>query len=276
MNNYSSCLICGHTQLYVSESFDNYKVISCRRCEFGMVNPIPTPEKLDELYNSPEYFATHMAYDFDKITDEEISKNIRAIKSFHKQNLSGIDFPSKKMLEIGSGGGFALAAFSEMGFQTTGVETSAPAARFASERLKQKVIHIPFEDLMVTEGYDLIFLNHVLEHFMDVAAAMSKLSELLKPGGVLYVRVPDYDSFDRRISGKKWPAHAYFHISNFSEKSLRILFEQHGIEVFRVHKFVSDRLPKWINLILRKLPFKSAWINVVSGRTISVMGRKPN
>jgi 2-polyprenyl-3-methyl-5-hydroxy-6-metoxy-1,4-benzoquinol methylase len=274
MTSYSSCLICGSSQLYVSETFDTYKVISCRNCEFGLVDPVPTAEMLHELYNSPEYFATHMAYNFDEITDNEIRKNIDAVKSLHRQNLAGIEFKSKNMLEIGSGGGFALAAFSEMGFTTTGVETSAPAALFATERLKQKVIHTPFEDLQVKEGYDLVFLNHVLEHFVDVDVAMSKLNELVKTGGLLYVRVPDYDSYDRRSYGKKWPAHLHFHISNFSEKSLKILFRKYGFEVFRVQKYFSDRLPTWLKMLVRRLPFRSLWIDRVSGRTISVIARK--
>jgi 2-polyprenyl-3-methyl-5-hydroxy-6-metoxy-1,4-benzoquinol methylase len=229
---------------------------------------------LDELYNSVEYFATHMAYDFDKITDEEIRRNIDSVKKLHQQNLAGIYFPSKKMLEIGSGGGFALAAFSEMGFSTTGVETSAPAARFATERLKQHVIHKPFEELQVSEGYDLVFLNHVLEHFVDIHEAMTKLMELVKPGGVLYIRVPDYDSYDRKSYGKKWPAHLHFHISNFSEKSLKIILKKFGFEVLKVQKFLSERLPNWSKVILRKLPLRNLWINHVSGRTISVIARK--
>ena len=195
-----------------------------------------------------------MAYNFDEISDNEIRKIIDAVKSLHKQNLPGIDFHSKNMLEIGSGGGFALAAFSEMGFNTTGVETCAPAARFSAERLKQKVIHTAFEEIQVTEPYDLVFLNHVLEHFVNLNLAMAKLNERVKKSGLIYVRVPDYDSCDRRKFGKKWPAHLHFHVSYFSEKSLRILFRKYGLEVSSVKKYFSERiLPSWLKMLVRRL-----------------------
>jgi len=274
MSNSSSCLVCGSKDLYVSETFETYKVVSCKNCEFGIVDPIPTPEILDQLYNSEEYFAKHMDYNFDTISDTAIKKNIQKLKELYSATVSKVSFQGKKMLEIGSGGGFALAAFAEIGFETLGVETSAPASKFARERLHQQVIHTPLEDLDIKEGYDLVFLNHVLEHFLDLHAAIAKLSVLTKTKGVLYIRVPDYDSYDRKSFGKNWPAHVHYHISNFSEKSLKILLKKYGFEVFQVDKYISDRVPGLMRKVLNRLPFKSAWIDSVSGRTISVLARR--
>ncbi len=274
MSEYSSCLICSSKNLYISETFETYNVVSCGACEFGMVDPVPTAEMLDKLYNSEEYYANHMAYDFDTISDLEIKSIIANVKSLYQKTLSKVTFQAKKFLEIGSGGGFALAAFGELGFETLGVETSAPASKFARERLHQKVIHTPLEELEIEEGFDLVFLNHVLEHFVDVHVATAKLNTLVKPNGILYIRVPDYDSFDRRSFGKKWPAHVHYHISNFSEKSLKILLKSHGFDVFQVDKYMSERVPTWLRKILGKMPFRSSWIDFVNGRTISVLAQK--
>lgn len=50
----------------------------------------------------------------------------------------------------------------------------------------------PFED----KTFDLVFLNHALEHADDVVAAMNEVHRLLKQGGRAVVQVPYFRSVD--------------------------------------------------------------------------------
>jgi len=271
----TSCLICGRTEVRSVETFDDHAILECVACGYAMVDPLPTVEVLTRLYNSKEYFDTHMRYDFDALKDEDIARMVRTQFDFHGAMLRGIDLSRvRKMLEVGPGGGFAMKAFEKMGYDVTGLETSTAASAFIRSRQGLTMINSSLEDYVTApgEGYDLVFLNHVLEHFLDPIAAMTKLRSLVNPGGLLYLRVPDHDSFDRRAYGRQWPAYAYYHISNFSERSLRLLVEREGFRVLGVRRFISEKAPSWAKTLSRVT--RGRILNErFSGRTITIISR---
>lgn len=268
-----TCIVCLGKNLKTAQTFPSYSVVECQDCQFGRVSPLPTSGQLDALYNSPEYFATHMKYDFDNISDEKIMEIISNRKSLHRQDLNGLERNCRTMLEIGCGGGFSLKAFEAMSMNATGIETSKPASDFARTRLNVNVLNISFEAVDVQKKYDLVLLNHVLEHLIDPIASFKKLSNLVAPGGILYIRVPDHDSFDRRAYGSDWPAYAQYHVSNFSEKSLSLLFQKNEFKSTQKRFFVSQKASKLIQK-LAKGPFKKVLSKRYNGRTISMIGVK--
>lgn len=269
------CIICGNDNFTTAADFDSYSVLECNYCKFGIVDPLPSQETLNALYNTSEYFQSHMAYDFNKITEFEIQDLICRSKIMHGPNLKNIPInDSMRMLEIGTGGGFALKGFEEMGFEVEGVETSGVAVRFATQRLNLKIHHASLEEFDTKERFDLVLLNHVLEHFMDLRSVTRKLVSLLAPNGILYVRVPDHHSYDRRVYGREWPAYAHYHISNFSEKSLVLLYQQEGLQVLRTKKFFSERSPLLVKYFLKKIIRMKCFVDLFSGRTIAILGQK--
>jgi 2-polyprenyl-3-methyl-5-hydroxy-6-metoxy-1,4-benzoquinol methylase len=193
-----NCLICGCKNLSAAQEFAQYSVLVCRDCKYGVVEPAPTPDQLQTLYNSAEYYTTHMSYDFDTISDQEINRIVANHTALHSENLGDILNYCSNVLEIGCGGGFALKSFQNRSLSCKGLELSKTAADFAVERLGVEVLNQSLEDFTTHEKFDLVFLNHVLEHFPDPVAAMRKITSLIAQGGYLYVRVPDHDSYDRR------------------------------------------------------------------------------
>lgn len=269
-----TCIICrSNSPLTIVQKFPAYSVLECKHCKYAIVDPLPSPEVLAELYNSVEYFDTHMDYDFNSISETEISKKIEFNQKLHLSNIQKYIKEGQKLLEIGSGGGFAIKALQNCNLKVTGVETSTIAKEFAKEVLGVNVINSSFEDFQTEEKYDIIMLNHVLEHFLDPRAAMDKLSKLLKKDGILYVRVPDHDSFDRRVYNKNWPAYGYYHISNFSAQSLRLLFEDFGLEVLETKKYISDKIPGIMRKLMIMSPLKRLFVKKFNGRTITIIGR---
>ena len=268
------CIICGNAQLNKVQQFAEYAVMECTKCQFGIVDPIPDNETLNRLYNSKAYFDTHMHYNFDTITDSQIYKQVNLLQQFHRAMLEGVKVnPAKKMLEIGPGGGFALKAFSNMGYHVTGLETSTSATAFMQNRLGLNVINSSMEMYLPDENgrFDLILLNHVLEHFLDPNEGMKKLAAMLTPGGILYIRVPDHDSYDRIAYGKEWPAYAHYHISNFSEASLVLFQEKFGLKVLHVKKYISTKSPGYIKFLSKIPAFNHFLSKKYNGRTITTI-----
>ncbi len=268
------CDICDNDLIQESIAFPTYKVVVCSNCQYGRVDPLPDQETLGKLYDSAQYYDSHMNYDFNNISDEEIEEKIEKSRVLHQGNFAkfGVNL-SGNLLEIGSGGGFALKAFSRMGLSVSGLEMSKSAVSFCHDRLNLNVYHTSLEKSTLRETFDFILLNHVLEHFVDVRSAMAKIVEYLAPEGVLYIRVPDHNSYDRRKYGVNWPAYAYYHISNFSEISLTLLFDQFGLKPMGFHRFMSEQTPMIIKTIA-KGPLRDIMTKYFSGRSITAMAKR--
>src|SRR4051812_26475889 len=50
-----------------------------------------------------------------------------------------------------------------------------------------------------TAAFDAIVSNHSLEHFVELEPAVREIGRVLKPGGALYIAVPDATTITDRI-----------------------------------------------------------------------------
>lgn len=76
------------------------------------------------------------------------------------------------------------------------------------------------------ELFDIVVLSHCLEHFDNPRDVVTKAYDLLVPGGILYVEVPDGMRYDRCISTPL----GYFHVLNFNLLNLAWLVEDLGFD----------------------------------------------
>jgi SAM-dependent methyltransferase len=73
-----------------------------------------------------------------------------------------------KLLEIGSGLGFLLAEFKKDGWDTLGVEPDRFMCRYAKEELGVESLSTILENADIdNKSYDVILMNHVIEHVGD-------------------------------------------------------------------------------------------------------------
>lgn len=114
-----------------------------------------------------------------------------------------------KILEMGSGYGFDLCYLRKLGLDAHGIE---PGSSFgfegrydqalallkangcdkADEILFQAVGEsLPFAD----KSFDIVYSVSVLEHVRDVEKCLLEALRVVKPGGVVLMSVPNYDSF---------------------------------------------------------------------------------
>lgn len=59
--------------------------------------------------------------------------------------------------------------------------------------VKADILNLPFKN----ESFDVVFCNHVLEHIIDDAKAMSELYRVMKPGGWGIFQVPMKNSLEK-------------------------------------------------------------------------------
>ena len=99
-------------------------------------------------------------------------------------------------LEVGCGEGWLLSAARRAGWQVRGLDFSADGlARFHPELESAVTFGDAFENLdqLIEAGaaFEVVALEHVLEHVLDPAALLARLPRLLTPGGVVAITVPN-------------------------------------------------------------------------------------
>jgi ubiquinone/menaquinone biosynthesis C-methylase UbiE len=75
--------------------------------------------------------------------------------------------------------------------------------------------------------FDLVVLSHVLEHLVDVQGAVAGLAQLVKPGGLAYIEVPDASRYYEYLVA---PFHDFNteHVNHFSGTLLTCLMSSAG------------------------------------------------
>jgi SAM-dependent methyltransferase len=139
-----------------------------------------------------------------------------------------------RVLDVGAGYGFFLAALEKAGYEAYGMEISSHAAAEARKRTRAEVVEqgaeapFPYPD----GRFDAITLLDVIEHLEDYGATLASCRRCLKPGGKLFVITLNAHSLARPLLGKKWSWHQDpTHIHMFTAKMLRDGFGGAGLRV---------------------------------------------
>jgi SAM-dependent methyltransferase len=224
------CLVCGSHDIREHLTVNSYQVFRCAACGFQFVHPTPTPAELaryyDQSYAVPlERYARNSVRNDGHIADLERWQPVRG-----------------RLLEVGASYGHSLAAARARGWQTTGVELSPTASRYARQQFGLPVFAADLLDAPFAErSFDAAIMWHVLEHTHDPSAQIARLFDLLRPGGVLGLRVPNIAGFGARVAGRSWnwmspPAHLWY----FSPQTLPRLLVQHGFDILEVATLRGD------------------------------------
>ena len=197
--NYHQCEACGLTQqspmpMDTSAFYDDYPIHQKKSWLF---------RKIQSIIMKPVYFS------IDGIT------------------------PQSKLLDYGCGdGGFlenSLAAHLDL----IGFEPNISHSMHLSKNLGIPIFS-DFPELVSNyEGkIDVITLHFVLEHLSDPHDIFQKLFRLLKPGGILFFTIPNLDSMEARLFGRKWHAlDPPRHLTFLGEKHLLSMASKHGFEL---------------------------------------------
>lgn len=145
-----------------------------------------------------------------------------------------------RALDIGTGSGVYAATLKRLGWDVTGVEFDEAAARNTSERLGLKIHAGTLEGARFpAESFDFVSMFHVVEHLPDPVGTLREVGRVLRPGGRLMVRTPNYDSLTRRAAGRYWRGlEAPRHLCLFNRRSLARALAAAG---FRVTAAVTTR-----------------------------------
>jgi 2-polyprenyl-3-methyl-5-hydroxy-6-metoxy-1,4-benzoquinol methylase len=241
-----ACPICGesgHQFVFRDTGYDkkSYSIVRCDSCAFMYVNPQPSDEALARIYG--DYYGsekdtarTEQALEFRRPVFEEIMSIIGPAPQ-----------GGGRLLDIGCGNGDFLVKARERGWTVSGIEFSGPGANFARSR-GLDVKEGSFSELPYEDGtFSVVTLLDVLEHLREPLKTLVSVKRVLKPGGVLIVRVPNTPfqlvkaRVQRLTKGAAFTTMATpLHLNHFDSKSLASALRMAGLRVKRVDPGSAD------------------------------------
>lgn len=164
--------------------------------------------------------------------DKEYQENENLFRNIFKKRynlISKYTKSPKTVLDIGCSNGIFLDLYKNL--ETWGVEPSEVGYRIKDVR--HRIIHEFFEKAKLPQNYfDLIIMNHTLEHVKDAEIVLTKIYRLLKKDGILFIDVPNAGGLGAKIMGDRWPyklpkEHSY----QFTRALLSKMIEDSGFKV---------------------------------------------
>jgi 2-polyprenyl-3-methyl-5-hydroxy-6-metoxy-1,4-benzoquinol methylase len=226
------CPLCNITPKRFAVDYQGFTLCRCPGCKLKFVSPRLSFEELAEKVYADNYFAKRG--EGRETSAEELDYYIRQIADFKR--LLGT---RTKILDIGCGNGAFLDFARGEGFDIAGVDIRlVPDAQDLGCPLWEgQLEEIDFGG----EQFDLIRLNHVLEHTQNPLRELEICRELLRPGGILYISVPNMAGISARLkslqSWWRFKAHrwrhfaAMHHLFFFSPATLRTMIGRSGLKV---------------------------------------------
>lgn len=190
----------------------------------GILKTHPQPEQLDNYYLSDNYLShsdrkeSFFDHAYQWVKKQNLSSKLALVKKYYS---------SGKVLDIGAGVGDFVNYLSIHGYEATGYEPNQQAREVALKKGVYLLDNIEEH----TATYDVVTMYHVLEHVPDLNIQMDLVTRLLKPGGILIVALPNYDSWDARFFKKDWAAYDVpRHLFHFN-RTAALSFFKHYFEV---------------------------------------------
>ncbi len=166
-------------------------------------------------------------------------------------------------LEVGCGTGAFLGLLKKSDLKAVGIE---PEKAFFKEAIKRgTVFNGTFEEFKSEKLFDAVFFWHSLEHFKSVNSTLSKAAKLLKPGGLIFIEVPNI----KRPYAKLSFFFTNMHASYFSTNTLNSFLIKNGF-TYGITKVVEPygflRCVAGVRKTeKRKSVFKDNWPGIVLG-----------
>ena len=191
-----SCLVCGRTRLGRIHRTPHQVLLRCKHCRLVFGWPVFSREALLE-YNAISFrgegFPETAGY-FDRC---RVGLDGSSLLRQYRRGLEQISrvVPSGRLLDVGCGVPIFLELARSAGYTAQGIDSVPEVSGIARDDFGLVVENAPFDRCGLEKAsFDVITMWDFLEHLPDPVDALMLSQQLLRPGGVLFVSVPNHRS----------------------------------------------------------------------------------
>jgi SAM-dependent methyltransferase len=212
-----------------------WNLYQCRGCDCAYLDPRPTPESIGLAYHQ-QYSTYSPRQKAEAGSLGTVFRLRRALANGYRNWRFGTDYrpasnlgiavalisprlrwtldrsfrnlprsePGARLLDLGFGGGTFLESARDAGWQVAGADPDSIAVAAALKRgldVRQGGIET-FSDM--PGHFDVITINHVIEHVHNPRTTLQTAYQLLKPGGILWLSTPNIQSLSHLHYGRNW------------------------------------------------------------------------
>jgi 2-polyprenyl-3-methyl-5-hydroxy-6-metoxy-1,4-benzoquinol methylase len=240
------CPLCGsggHRPLFVKRG---YTFVRCSACSLVFSNPQVDEARAIDRYGSSasaelwaEVLLSERQLELDRAKFEQIAEELEPFRG------------DGRLLDVGCSIGLFLDVARARGFEGVGIEFGERALRHARGELGLEVLDVPLAEAgFDAESFDVVTVLSVLEHTNDPRAMLREVARVLKPGGALYVIVPNLESLACRVLHERAATFdGRNHLVYFSPRTLEDALGREGFAARHVSTHVGslDPVLQWLS-----------------------------
>jgi 2-polyprenyl-3-methyl-5-hydroxy-6-metoxy-1,4-benzoquinol methylase len=188
---------------------DHMQLVRCSGCDLVFVNPAFDEAHYQQVYASEAYQRIMQGLG-ESSHDYRVERFGRERVAIMVRHLTAAT-ATPRYLDVGCSTGFAVEAARDAGWDAMGVDLNPSAIDFGRRRgLNLQPIGLA-DTSFEPSSFDAVSLFDVLEHLLHPRQTLEQAARLLRPGGIVFVYVPNYASASRMLMGADahfiWPTH---------------------------------------------------------------------
>lgn len=239
-------------------------IVRCLKCRLIYVNPrLKSPEKV--YWGDSDKYIREAKLIFEDKASHHRDPN-------YLQDLKLIDYykPKGNFLDVGTNMGFFLRNAKKINpeWRLYGVEPSPSLSNIAKEHFGLNIKTALLEEAGFEDNFfDIISMTDVFEHISDPKTILKESRRILKPEGILFIKVPNgmfnlfkyyvakklnrlknYDIFD-----------SYEHVVHYSGQTLKAMLSNNGFNILKMTIGKPIQIPVWHNYVGQYYQYPSPW-----------------
>lgn len=230
------CKICSSTNLQ-NIKIGRTPLILCSDCDIYYLADFSEKTHINDYYKK-EYKITSS-----DILDTEFRHLFRITEQYQLINeIQRYKKSPANLLDIGCDKGFFMDIARRFNYNCMGIELSEAALGY-TQKIGLNVISTVEEN---NNLWDIAVMWHSLEHIPEPIEFLKQLNSKLNTDAYVFIRVPAFDSFWRKLLGPKWiwfqPQNHFFH---YTIKSLNRLLTKSDYEIIDIgYRKPNDRITR--------------------------------
>src|SRR5262245_33640188 len=278
------CPVCGElTGHHVfTDATSSRDIFKCDQCTAVFVAP-PVEQVFEEVP------ASYVKMDISESDEQSIDfwftyvRSRTRRKAFDTQNSGGdgreVRITRPSILDVGCGPGHLLARFKTNGWDVRGIDPWTAAAAASRDHYQISIEPARLENVKVEpKSQDVVISIDVLQFVGKPRTFLDACKSALKPGGLIFLTVPNFGSAESRREGWKWQMFLpCCYVNYFTETSLRRLLENSSLVGIEITPFGGPDNDAHLRVEARRPDKELTWADIsedVADQELPVLDRR--